>query len=474
MATRRANAARSRPESFQSSARFHLSEFSQSDANRTMPGNDMNLDVFNLMNRGCSFEMPQFSGHASRRSHPNLSYTVPYVSGVPPNEPEPELLRNGFSDSPPDVSASITPIEQDYPTLDELIHLPEHWDQAAYDHLLSMGGESDLSTAFDMANILDFMGPQQIANDFMEAPAKILPHSYRSAQPQQTSPRSEPSSICPEGSMDLDSSAESVSGSGVSDALLASQESWPFFSCNRVPKSGCFPPATAAIYVEGLIQVLTTHDWPVPHDPQHGNAAMAANELLRQEEMLDPPVGHSNDSLNAAARAILHKACTTHRFEQGSVDRITNLLNGKGDQVAIQLPPPDAIARFVESYISHHQPYYPCAADLTRSTVPMLQSNVQASRLLMLLTIAQGASFISISSARYLASGLIEACRLFLFESIEKDILLSRDPTVLRSALLFTTAAAWSGDNWHMDIAMGQRGMYIAVSYLAILLLQQN
>ncbi len=474
MASRRAHAARPRPESFQSSARFHLPEFSHSDANRTMPGNDIDFDVFNLMNRGGSFGMPQFGGHASHRSLPNLDYTVPFVNGVSADEREPELLRNGFSDSPPDVSASITPIEQDYPRLDELMHLPEHWDQAAYDHLLSMGGESDLSTAFDMANILDFMGPQQISNDFMDAAPKTLPHSYRSAQPQKTSPQSEPSSVCPEGSMDLDSSAESVSGSSVADGLLASQESWPFFSCNRVPKSGCFPPATAAIYVEGLIQVLTAHDWPVPHDPQRGDAAMVANELLQQEEMLDPLIGRSNDSLNAAARAIVHKACTTHRSDQGSMDRVANLLNGKEDQGAIQLPPPDAIAYFVESYVSHHKPYYPCAADLTRSTVPMLQSNVRASRLLMLLTIAQGASFISIPSARYLASGLTEACRLFLFESIEKDILLSRDPTVLRSALLFTTAAAWSGDNWHMDIAMGQRGMYIAVSGHLMIVLPGN
>ncbi|KAI7065441.1 transcription factor Cmr1, partial [Hortaea werneckii] len=34
---------------------------------------------------------------------------------------------------------------------------------------------------------------------------------------------------------------------------------------------------------------------------------------------------------------------------------------------------------------------------------------------------------------------------------------------VLHSALLFTVQAAWSGDKWQMDIAMGQRGMYFAM-----------
>ena len=467
MASRRANAARSRPESFHASGRFHLSEFSHSDVNRNMLRNDMDLDVFSLVNRGCSLGMPQYGGHASHRSLPSLDYTGPFGGGAGSHDPEPELLRNEFSTSPPEASASITPIEQEYPRLDDLMPIPDNWDQAAYDHLLSLGGESDLSAAFEMANMLDFMGPHQISADFMEPAPKVYSHTYRSMEPPRTSPRSERSSICPEGSMDLDSSAESVEqpiASNGLDGLLPSQESWPFFACNRVPKSGCFPPATAAIYVEGLIRVLTTYDWQLPHVAQHGDAAQAAGVLLQVEDTLDPLIGRPAESLNAAARAILHKACTTHCAEQSCMDSVSNLFVGKEGAGTIQLPPPDAMARFVESYITHHKPYYACAADLTHSSVPMLQSNVQASRLLMLMTIAQGAAFISIPEARYLASGLIEACRLFLFDSIEKDILLSRDPTVLHSALLFTTAAAWSGDNWHMDIAMGQRGMYLAVS----------
>ena len=473
MASRRANAARNRPESFHTAAHFHLPDFSHSDVNRPIVGSDIDLDVFSLVNRGCSFGMPQFGSHAShRQSLPtNLEYTVPIEGGADIHEPEPELFRNGFSDSPPDVSASVTPIEQDYPRLDDLMPIPDDWDQTAYDHLFAMGGESDLSTAFDMANILDFMGPQQVSKDFMGPAPKAFSHSYRSFEPPKTSPISEPSSRCPEGSMDLDSSPSSIeqpTGTDSSEGFIASQESWPFFACNRAPKSGCFPPATAATYVEGLIRVLTSYDWHVLHDARPEGATMAANKLLRREEILDPLLGRLTASLSAAARAILYKACATHRTEHGSID----LLSENEGQSTMPLPPPDAIARFVESYITHHKPYYACAADLTHSNAPVLQSNVQASSLLMLLTIAQGAAFISTPAARYLASGLIEACRLFLFDSIEKDILLSRDPTVLHSALLFTTAAAWSGDNWHMDIAMGQRGMYIAVSIHDLLLAQ--
>ena len=62
-----------------------------------------------------------------------------------------------------------------------------------------------------------------------------------------------------------------------------------------------------------------------------------------------------------------------------------------------------------------------------------------------------------------LTGGLTEACRISLFDLIEKNIIMSGDPIVLHAALLFTVQAAWSGDKWQMDIAMGQRGMYFAM-----------
>lgn len=466
MATRRANGVRARPESLSMSARFRLSELSHSDVGQTLLGNG-DLDICGLMKNGCPSGMPHCGAHAShRQSLPNIEYKVPFGKGFAAHDQESQLVRTGCSESPPDLSASITPVEQDYPRLDELMPFSDNWDPAAYDQLLSMGGESDLSTAFDMANILDFLGPQQVphaSNEYMDSVSKDSTQSHGSVEPPKTSPNPETSSLYPDVPMDLDFLAEPPQRSDGLDDALTSQESWPFFSCNRAPKSGCFPPATAARYVGGLIRVLTTHDWHVSRDARHGDEK-AVNELLQGEEIMDPIVGPSVEALNAATQTILQKACATHRSEQGSIDGVPDTLNGKDNKSTIQLPPPVAISRFLESYIAHHKPYYLCAAHVTRSNVPMLQSNVHASRLLMLLTIAQGAAFIPIPAARYLASGLIEACRLFLFESIEKDILVSRDPTVLHSALLFTIAAAWSGDNWHMDIAMGQRGMYIAVS----------
>lgn len=405
--------------------------------------------------------MPQFLSYPSnRQSFPNLDYTVPFGNGIAPPEPEPQLLRTGFSESPPEFSVSVTPVEQDYSRFDELMPVADNWDQATYDQFLGMGGDTHLSNAFDMTNILDFMNPQQasqVPHECTGTAPKPLPFSYGSIEQPRAPLRHQDSSLSSQSTMDVDSSAHSAESDG-SRGLLASQESWPFFSCNRVPKSGCFPPTTAAMYVEGLTRVLTTHPWQLARTTQHEDAQTTVAERLQDSKINNSIIGHSTETLDAAAQAILQKACTTH--DSGPI-----LINGKENQCTISLPPREAILRFIESYLNHHEHYYfACAADLRQADSPVLQSSVRASSLLMLLMVAQGAAFISIPAARYLASGLIEACRLFLFESIERDILLSREPTVLHSALLFTTAAAWSGDNWHMDIAMGQRGMYIAVS----------
>lgn len=429
------------------------------------------MNFLSLLNRGCSFGMPQFVNYAShRQSLPNLEYAIPFGNGLAAHELEPPLLPGGHSESPPDMSASMTPVEQDFTQFDELMPIPDDWDQAAYEHLLSMSGETDFTTSLDMAHVLDFMNPQQVAHiskDFAANAPKTAPLQFAPMETAQSSPRREVPPARLQDSMDVDAADDVQApplGSDESDALLACQESWPFFCCNRVPKSGCFPPRTAARYVEGLMQVLTTHTWDMPRINQHAGAKSAARTLLQEDDQMVSIVGHSTETLNAVTHALLRKACTTHRADQDTINGSPNFALEDESGVAVHLPPSDTITHFLESYITHHKPYYPCAVDLAASKLPVLQSNIEASGLLMLLTIAQGAAFVPTPAARYLASGLIEACRLFLFESIEKDILLSREPVVLQSALLFTTAAAWSGDNWHMDIAMGQRGMYLSVS----------
>lgn len=78
--------------------------------------------------------------------------------------------------------------------------------------------------------------------------------------------------------------------------------------------------------------------------------------------------------------------------------------------------------------------------------------------------IAQGANSVSIPEARYLTAGLMEACRILLFDLIENNMDTSVDPVMLKSALKFTTLAAWGGNASRMHFVVGQQGMYISVS----------
>ncbi|KKY31068.1 putative transcription factor cmr1 [Diaporthe ampelina] len=128
----------------------------------------------------------------------------------------------------------------------------------------------------------------------------------------------------------------------------------------------------------------------------------------------------------------------------------------------IMLPPSSVLEYFLKSYVRSLYGFYPMIFAMSLDPNEMVQ-NTQAATLLVLLMIARGAAAVPMAEARYLSAGLTETCRISLFDIIEKDVELSADPIALRCALLFTLLGAWSGDKWQMDIAMGQRGMYLTM-----------
>jgi hypothetical protein len=130
----------------------------------------------------------------------------------------------------------------------------------------------------------------------------------------------------------------------------------------------------------------------------------------------------------------------------------------------IILPPARVLEYFLKSYANSFERYYPTSSRGLLDANELMQNyNDKASSLLILMMIAQGAMAIPSMEARWLTGGITEACRISLFDLIEKNIIMAGDPIVLRAALLFTVQAAWSGDKWQMDIAMGQRGMYFSM-----------
>lgn len=259
------------------------------------------------------------------------------------------------------------------------------------------------------------------------------------------------------------SSSSTISGLQEPDAVLALHSQWPYFQCQRVEKSSSIQPKTASIYLEGLAQTLrnqvTWQAWTAQLDERQLDIS------FERKISTEPIVGWSREKLLAITQGFLHKALDIHKVSQANRDD-TPASPESTNETFLMLPPPEVMQFLLRSYVVRYEPYY-CSIPGGRLDPNSLMhsSNSKAASLLILLMVASGASATATPEGRYVASGLTEACRVSLFDTVEKDVAQAREVLVLRSALLLICLAAWSGDKWHMDMAMGQRGLYLAVGF---------
>ncbi|KAL2023146.1 hypothetical protein VTK56DRAFT_3752 [Thermocarpiscus australiensis] len=239
------------------------------------------------------------------------------------------------------------------------------------------------------------------------------------------------------------------------EVVIAAESAWTLARCNPPMYAGkC--PRTAIVHLECLEQ----------KSKQEGTWC----ELEKYMEQVDwdasdlasvvPLTLQTRDKMLAITQSFLHKALDIHRGTLNGYHK--SGYPSPGDCNFIVLPPTKILEYFLRSYVRSLSVYFPLVTAGCVDPNEMLQDN-QASTLLVLLMIAQGAAAVPIAEARYLAAGLTETCRISLFDIVEKDVELTSDPIALRCALLFIVLGAWSGDKWLMDIAMGQRGMYMSM-----------
>jgi hypothetical protein len=251
----------------------------------------------------------------------------------------------------------------------------------------------------------------------------------------------------------------SDAGSGDIPAVVAAQDGWNCFrSAPTLPPSSC--PRTARLNLERLEQSLKNHEvWSTWRPTWEDNDSSNDNlEVVPLHEC-------SRDKLLAITQTFLHKALEIHR------DGTLGTPSGGASPCStssnfVLLPPSRVLQYFLRAYSNSFERFFPMTSRGVLDANEQLRNpatNDKAASLLTLMMIAQGAMSIPSMEARWLTGGLTEACRISLFDLIEKNITMASDQTVLHSALLFTAAAAWSGDKWQMDIAMGQRGMYFAM-----------
>ncbi|KAH9900319.1 hypothetical protein F4778DRAFT_741179 [Xylariomycetidae sp. FL2044] len=237
------------------------------------------------------------------------------------------------------------------------------------------------------------------------------------------------------------------------DVVIAAEAAWPLARCTPLVYSASCP-RTAIVHLECLKQksehegtwsALTLHLEQVDWD-----AADLAS--------VTPITSRTRDKMLAITQTFLHKALETHR---GGVHGHTKQYPTI-ELACLVLPPSKILEYFLRSYVRSLSFFYSLVTTGCVDPNAMLRNNTAAA-LLVLLMIAQGAAAVPTAEARALSAGLIETCRISLFDIIEKDIEMSADPMALRCALLFTLLGSWSGDKWLMDIAMGQRGMYLSM-----------
>ncbi|KAK3373295.1 hypothetical protein B0T24DRAFT_527981 [Lasiosphaeria ovina] len=239
------------------------------------------------------------------------------------------------------------------------------------------------------------------------------------------------------------------------EVVIVAEGAWNLARCNPPMYTGTCP-RTAIVHLECLEQKSKEEGTWSSLEKYLDQTDWDASDLAS----VVPLTSRTRDKMLAITQSFLHKALEIHR---GGINGYPKAgYASPGDFNFIVLPPSRILEYFLRSYVRSLSVYYPLVMAGCVDPNEMLQNN-QASTLLVLLMIAQGAAAMPMAEARYLSAGLTETCRISLFDIVEKDVELSADPIALRCALLFIVLGAWSGDKWLMDIAMGQRGMYMSM-----------
>ncbi|CBX98447.1 similar to transcription factor Cmr1 [Plenodomus lingam JN3] len=252
-------------------------------------------------------------------------------------------------------------------------------------------------------------------------------------------------------------------------AIVAARDGWTIFRCTPpIAPNTC--PRTARLNVERLEFSLKNNEvwgnWPF--------VAWDESDFQYNGQIKIAPLQEATrDKLLAITQSFLYKAFDIHKDGSSSSNSGESPGSTGSHSTFILLPPARVLEFFLKSYANSFEQFYPTSAHGVLDANGLMQhNNDKASSLLILMMIASGAMTIPSIEARLLTGGFIETCRISLFDLIEKNIIMASDPIVLRAALIFTVQAAWSGDKWQMDIAMGQRGMYCSMLRHAGLLAQ--
>lgn len=377
---------------------------------------------------------------------------------------ETQYLQSTFPHSPVNTGVTIPPpVVPQFSAMDDFPQLNTHFEHEGDSAFLGSGLQAATPGEFEMSSVMELMSPPNFMGDFgsnVFGGSTLTPASSQASSSIRHG--SEPVKPRPDIASPLHQtqrfSSPSIPSPPISpnkaldrEAMLTSLDSWPFFRCNPLNKSSKTPPKTQRMYVEGLVHTLSNRS---SFDLTQWTSQTANMDLLVEKEYwveVAPMSSTSRETWVAVVQWFLTKALQIHRTVK-SRENSPEGVSTTGIDI-LRLPPDEVINSYLRSYILRAEPYCSIHPNASTPDFLLLHEERSTASLLLLLMVAQGALTVSTSEARCLASGLTEACRISLFDMIEKDIYRAHDPLLLQSALLFVLLAVWSGDKWHMDVS---------------------
>jgi hypothetical protein len=241
--------------------------------------------------------------------------------------------------------------------------------------------------------------------------------------------------------------AQNQTNNAESEFKRPSSEDWPCFQCNP-PNAQPINPKIGSQHLRRLEETLNDQSiWNNVED-------LDLNKQNHAGIDVEPVQGSLRDKLMVISQGFLNRAREIHRPSSDDLSTNRHKTHSSASVTGFFiLPPPQVLDAFLRIYASRVEPFLPFFPGGTINLTQLISSNDEKSSiLLILLMIAYGAMGSASPHAQNLANGLLEICRICMFDIVEKNVEMTAHPTILRCALLYLSAAAWNGNRWHMDV----------------------
>lgn len=230
-----------------------------------------------------------------------------------------------------------------------------------------------------------------------------------------------------------------IISSELTESQYSGLEGWPIFQCNPITPSNSCPDNTKD-HLKTMFSALDSQQW-----------SRNDHSLYVQHTTVEQILDGTRDRLNATIQKYSNKAQKIHGLINSHNQ--SNTYEGM-TPIYLILPAANILEAMIYNCINSFQHYYPfiTAASLKPNEILESGNNTVISSLKLVLLLTAGAMNSGAKEKYRLGHGLLEICRIWLFQLASKNTKLWTSPEILHCVLLFTILGAWSGDKWQIDV----------------------